>query len=115
MVVSQTNEQASRKAVGAFRTHYPFPVPDRLEDLRGPADGHVMPPPSLSLADDPAVDLDDERQRARFYKRVLTEAVTIQDVTQSLNGALLLKLWPLLRLSGACRAAWQDRHPELAG
>lgn len=51
-------------------------------------------------------DLSDRRQRARVYEIVLREG-TGQDISNYVDGALLVDLWPDLILPAPLRHAWQ--------
>ena len=51
-------------------------------------------------------DLSDRRQRARVYEIVLREG-TGQDISDYVDGALLVDLWPDLILPAGLRRAWQ--------
>jgi transcriptional regulator with XRE-family HTH domain len=51
-------------------------------------------------------DLSDRRQRARVYEIVLREG-TGEDISEFVDGALLVDLWPDLILPAALRRAWQ--------
>ena len=51
-------------------------------------------------------DLSDRRQRARVYEIVLREG-TGQDISDYVDGALLVDLWPDLILPAPLRRAWQ--------
>jgi len=51
-------------------------------------------------------DLSDRRQRARVYEIVLSEG-TAQDISDYIDGALLVDLWPDLVMPAQLRRAWQ--------
>jgi transcriptional regulator with XRE-family HTH domain len=51
-------------------------------------------------------ELSDRRQRARVYEIVLREG-TAQDISDNIDGALLVDLWPDLILPAQLRRAWQ--------
>ena len=51
-------------------------------------------------------DMADRRQRARVYEIVLREG-TAQDISDNIDGALLVDLWPDLILPAQLRRAWQ--------
>jgi transcriptional regulator with XRE-family HTH domain len=51
-------------------------------------------------------DLSDRRQRARVYEIVLPEG-TAQDISDYVDGALLVDLWPDLVIPAQLRRAWQ--------
>ena len=59
-------------------------------------------------------DLSDRRQRARVYEIVLREG-TGQDISDYVDGALLVDLWPDLILPVALRRAWQPLIDTVRG
>jgi len=59
-------------------------------------------------------DLSDRRQRARVYEIVLREG-TGQDITEYIDGALLVDLWQDLILPAQVRAAWQPLIEAVRG
>jgi transcriptional regulator with XRE-family HTH domain len=59
-------------------------------------------------------DLADRRERARVYEIVLREG-TGQDITDYVDGVLLVDLWPDLILPAALRRAWQPLIDTVRG
>jgi transcriptional regulator with XRE-family HTH domain len=59
-------------------------------------------------------DLSDRRQRARVYEIVLREG-TGQDISDYVDGALLVDLWPDLILPAPLRRAWQPLIDAVRG
>jgi hypothetical protein len=59
-------------------------------------------------------DLSDRRQRARVYEIVLREG-TGQDISDYVDGALLVDLWPDLILPAPLRFAWQPLIDTVRG
>jgi transcriptional regulator with XRE-family HTH domain len=55
---------------------------------------------------DRAYDLSDRRQRARVYEIVLREG-TAQDISDYVDGALLVDLWPDMVVPAQLQRAWQ--------
>ena len=71
-------------------------LPDRLEDLRGPASGTIVLPRHLSWAGLREFDVTDDPARRSMYGIVLTQGQR-NDVRRFLNPALLRQDWPLIR------------------
>lgn len=85
-----------------------------LAYLHGPTTGIVEPPLWVSWSGERArFDLDSPAPRQTVYSTVLREACEPTDLTDYLNGDLLVQLWPRLVLPKTVRAAWQDQHPVL--
>ena len=88
-------------------------VPDRLEDLKGPASGVVELPITLFWSRlDRKFDLEDRYQAIDMYLAVLDRG-TVDELASYLNGKLLVELWPDLHLTRAKRLPWQARFAEL--
>lgn len=69
--------------------------------------GRVRLPLHLNWSEpDRDYDLSDRRQRARVYEIVLREG-TAQDISDYVDGALLVDLWPDLVIPAQLRRAWQ--------
>jgi transcriptional regulator with XRE-family HTH domain len=83
-------------------------VPASLPQL--PVDralGHVRLPLHLNWSEPGReYELSDRRQRARVYEIVLREG-TAPDISDHIDGALLVDLWPDLILPAQLRRAWQ--------
>jgi transcriptional regulator with XRE-family HTH domain len=100
-------------AIGRGRAVY---VPDVLPRL--PLDralGRVQLPLHLNWSQPGReFDLADRRQRARVYEIVLREG-TRQDISEYVDGALLVDLWPELILPTQVRRAWQPLIDAVRG
>jgi hypothetical protein len=89
-------------------------VPASLDDLRGPASGVVELPVSLYWSAGPRrFDLADPDQAADLCEAVLDAAAAAADLTTYLNAGVLTRAWPVLGMSRAKRAAWENRFPVL--
>jgi hypothetical protein len=85
-----------------------------LASLRGPANGTVELPLRLFWSSaDRRFDLDSASTRRWLYQTVLREAARPSDLTDYLNEAILMRLWPDLRLPAGVRRAWEELHPIL--
>jgi hypothetical protein len=73
-------------------------LPDRLEDLRGPARGVIVLPRHLSWPGMREFDVTDDATRRSMYGIVLTQGQR-NDVKRFLNPTLLRQDWPVLRAS----------------
>ncbi|MCL2583523.1 MAG: hypothetical protein FWE35_13845 [Streptosporangiales bacterium] len=103
-----------REQSAAPATLRPAIVPDTLDDLRGPADGVVELPVRLYWsAGSRRFDLSSPDDAADLCESVLDAASSRSDLVRYLNAGLLIGVWPLLGLSRAKRAAWEDRFPVL--
>lgn len=92
----------------------PSIVPDSLDDLRGPAEGIVELPVRLYWsAGSRRFDLSSPHEAADYCESVLDAASSRSDLVRYLNAGLLVQVWPVLGLSRAKRAAWEDRFPVL--
>ena len=89
-------------------------VPDRLEELRGPARGSVTLPVTLDWTPANRYDMSSPREVKRLYQTVLSEALSEADVTAYVDATLLKNVWSSLRLPRRVRVAWENAHPELA-
>jgi hypothetical protein len=88
-------------------------VVDDLTTLRGPTDGVVELPHRLLWRPDRTVDLSQPWQVRLMYEAVLTEAVTVGELTAWLDAGTLVRLWDQLYLPRGVRRAWEERHPAL--
>lgn len=92
-------------------------VPPTLEVLSGPDGGEIELPLHLfwsGLTDSPErFDLDEPRDAISAYQHILGHAKNSRDLMRYLNGRLLERLWPSLKLPAALRQAWEDAHPVL--
>lgn len=92
----------------------PSILPDTLGELRGPAGGFVELPVRLYWsAGSRRFDLSSPHEAADLYESVLDAAASRSDIVRYLNPSLLIQVWPVLGLSRAKRAAWEDRFPVL--
>jgi hypothetical protein len=89
-------------------------LPDRLEDLRGPARGVIVLPRHLSWPGMREFDVTDDATRRSMYGIVLTQGQR-NDVKRFLNATLLRQDWPELRSSLDPRLRrWCERRFALA-
>jgi hypothetical protein len=90
-------------------------LPDRIEDLRGPASGVIVLPRHLSWPGMREFDVTDTATRRSMYGIVLTQGQR-NDVKRFLNPDLLRQDWPALRASLDPRLRrWCERRFLLAG
>lgn len=95
-------------------TPRPVLVPGTLDELHGPAAGVVELPVRLYWsAGSSRFDLSSPDEAADMYEAVLDAASSSSDLAGYLNAGLLIRVWPLLGLSRARRAAWESRFPVL--
>jgi hypothetical protein len=88
-------------------------LPQRLDDLRGPAAGVVMLPRHLSWPGMREFDVSDGSTRRSLYGIVLTQGRR-NDVARFLNARLLIEDWPLIRSSLDPKLRrWCERRFEL--
>jgi hypothetical protein len=87
-------------------------APD-LTALRGPTSGIVELPHRLFWQPNRSVDLDHPALLRWMYETVLTEAISVTELTTWLDGPTLVRLWPELFVPKGVRAAWEARHPRL--
>ncbi len=73
-------------------------LPNRIEDLRGPARGVIMLPRHLSWPGMREFDVSDDRTRRGMYRIVLSQGKR-NDVARFLNAELLRRDWPLISAS----------------
>ena len=90
-------------------------LPQRLEDLRGPAKGVVVLPRHLSWPGMREFDVTDDSIRRSMYGIVLTQGRR-NDVLRFLNARLLMEDWPLIRSSLDPKLRrWCERRFALRG
>ena len=90
-------------------------LPERREDLRGPARGVIVLPRHLSWPGMRECDVTDGPARRSMYGIVLTQGQR-NDVKRFLNPALLAQDWPLIAPSLDPRLRrWCERRFALAG
>jgi hypothetical protein len=88
-------------------------LPDRLDDLCGPARGVIVLPRHLSWPGMREFDVADDTARRSMYGIVLTQGQR-NDVKRFLNAGLLRHDWPVLRTSLDPRLRrWCERRFEL--
>lgn len=97
-----------------YSARKPYVVADSIDDLHGPTQGTVRLPHHLDWSGDATYDLAKPARLASMYKTVLNEAVTVDDLNASLDGALLVQVWPSLWLPPRLRHLWEQRFPQLA-
>lgn len=90
-------------------------LPDRLDELCGPARGVIVLPRHLSWPGMREFDVADDTARRNMYGIVLTQGQR-NDVKRFLNAGLLREDWPVLRgaLDPRLRR-WCERRFELPG
>lgn len=87
-------------------------LPERIDELRGPAQGVIMLPRHLALPGMRECDVTDDTNRRNMYGIVLTQGQR-NDVARFLNPRLLRADWPLIKdaldpkLRGACERRFQ--------
>lgn len=99
----------------AGRKSHAVRLPERIEELRGPAKGTIVLPRHLSFPGMRECDVTDDTTRRSMYGIVLTQGQR-NDVARFLNPQLLRADWPLIRdaldpkLRGTC-----ERRFDLSG
>lgn len=93
----------------------PIVVPERLDLLRGPANGVIQLPRHLKWSGSTEYDLALPGRIVDLYRTVINEAATPADLYAYLDRDILVKLWPSMWLPSAIRRAWESRFPELRG
>lgn len=98
-----------------LRARYAGRLPERLEDLAGPAAGRVELPLHVAWSGLRTYDLGKPRLRMSLYRTVLAEGQR-DDVVALLDRDLLIAQWPVLRslVSRHVRQAWEEAFPRLA-
>jgi hypothetical protein len=97
-----------------YASMIPYVVPASLDLLQGPTSGVVDLPTRLDWGPNPHYDLANRDEAAALYRKVISEASTQDDLAQYLNRAVLVALWPELRLPRRCAELWNQAFPELA-
>lgn len=89
-------------------------LPERLDELRGPATGTVNLPLHLAWSGLRRFTVSDEELLLGLYRIVLTNGLQ-DDLTAYINPDLLVRHWPRLRiaLGKPVRTCWEQRFPEL--
>jgi len=95
------------------RLAYRGRLPDRLDELCGPARGVIVLPRHLSWPGMREFDVADDTARRNMYGIVLTQGQR-NDVKRFLNAELLRQDWPVLRAALDPRLRrWCERRFEL--
>lgn len=110
--MSPTDAQLPAKRV-RFQDVKPYDAPAQLDELQGPASGHVQLPPWVYWGPNPVANLDAEGDAIRAYQATIQEGRTVDQV-QILNRDRLVAMWPKLNMPPRVRALWENRFPELA-
>ena len=82
----------------AVRKSHAVRLPERIEELRGPAQGTIVLPRHLSLPGMRECDVTDGDTRRNMYGVILTQGQR-NDVARYLNPELLRADWPVIRES----------------
>ncbi|WP_264916384.1 hypothetical protein, partial [Mycobacterium kiyosense] len=88
------------------RLYRPFAVPDRLDELQGPATGVIELPNRIAWRGRHLFDLADRDEAVAAYSAVLASGREA-DVQKWINADLLRKLWPHLRIPRLVRREWE--------
>jgi signal transduction histidine kinase len=89
------------------------PMVDSIDLLAGPVTGTVELPADLARRPGWTFDLTDPGYLRWMYETVLAEATTVAHLTDWLDGATLVDVWPELYLPPRVRDEWERRHPAL--
>lgn len=95
-----------------YRDIKPYSVPERLDDLRGPAKGTIDLPVTVYWGPQAVVDLATDGGVAKAYQAILREGRVVDQVAL-LNKDLLQRCWSDLMLPDRVRSLWENRFPEL--
>ena len=107
------NAQPTHPARVFFRDVKPYALPERLQDLQGPAHGVVELPHSVLWAPGGGrICLDDDGGVGLAYRALLAEG-TVEDQIALVNRERLIAAWPDLLLPRRVRSLWEARFPEL--
>jgi hypothetical protein len=98
----------------SYASRIPYVVPDSLDQLAGPRSGIVELTVSIVWGPQRIFDLDNADDRLYLYQAVLSEASTLDQLTQLVNKDLLIELWPHLHLPRYCVRRWHVAFPQLA-
>jgi len=90
-----------------------YVVPATLDVLTGPRTGVLELPKHIDWSPDNRYDLSLRDDAITFYSKVISEAASVEDLTNLINRDLLLTLWPSLRLPRRCAGLWTRAFPEL--
>jgi hypothetical protein len=111
---SAVQEPALAGTAPVAGTIRPAVTPETLKELRGPASGVVELPVRLYWsAGSRSFDLTSRHDAADMYEAVLDAASSREDLIRYLDADLLTRVWPVLGMSRAKRAAWENQFPVL--
>jgi hypothetical protein len=88
-------------------------VPDKLEDLQGPAFGTVELPIHLDWGPERHYNIDDDASCSALYQLTLQNSGSVEEICRIVNAERLAKLWSTMLLPTRCRGAWEAVFPEL--
>ncbi|MFV8246811.1 MULTISPECIES: hypothetical protein [Mycobacteriaceae] len=88
------------------RLYRPFAVPDRLDELQGPATGSVELPNRIAWRGRNAFDLDIQADAVAAYSAVLANG-TEADVRRWVNADLVRAVFPQVRIPRLVRQEWE--------
>jgi hypothetical protein len=91
----------------------PYEVPERLEDLHGPAEGILTLPQHVYWGPQADCDLAEPEGVIKAYQALLREG-TRTDQEELLSAGLLVRVWNELMLPVRCRNLWENKFPQLA-
>lgn len=95
----------------SFADRKVYAIPDRWEDLHGPAQGILELPVGLYWVPERAIDLSRIGQIRTGYRAVLCEG-RVQDQQRYLNPDLLKAIWAEMLLPPRVRSLWRERFPQ---
>lgn len=93
--------------------HRPYTLPESLDELQGPTSGVLVLPERIAWTGRSRYRLDDDREAAVAYERILEESQSSRDLRAYVSHALLIRLWRHLYLPIRLRRTWEQRFPEL--
>jgi hypothetical protein len=88
-----------------------YSVPERWEDLRGPAHGLLEMPVTLHWVRDRRIRLEEPGELRMGYRAVICEGLA-EDQERYLNPDLLRSIWADMVLPPRVRSLWRARFPE---
>ncbi|GAB2721750.1 transcriptional regulator [Arthrobacter bambusae] len=91
----------------------PYEVPERLEDLRGPAEGVLTLPQHVYWGPEAECDLGEPEGVIKAYQAILREGARADQV-ELMNAGVLVWVWSELMLPASCRELWENKFPQLA-
>lgn len=109
-----SNEGVTSEWAIRYADHRPYPDPPaRLADLKGPTAGLIELPITIDWGPKRLYDMAADADRRIVYEVVLQEAADAEEVGLYVNGAILVEVWPRLRLPRRVGQRWEDRFPQL--